>query len=431
MKFSQNNLLNKAPLLKGKGLRLFQAGIFLLPSAPAISVFLLFISMIISSVKRTDKYFKDPWNYPLIITSILMLISCLLSAFKEHTYLTLENIHLVSWIDLANWLPLFLCFWFLQPYLDTKENRRTCALAFMCGSVPVLISGFGQYWFNWHGPFDLFNGLIIWYQRPISTGGGLSGLFNNANYAGALLTMILPFSLAAVTEKKRNFFKFLLVLSISIAIITAVVLTNSRNAWLGLIICLPLIFGSKKILITLLAVFSTIFVSSNIFTHFNNLIKLITPSRMLANFDFNLIVSDPRVEIWEKAINYISANPLFGYGGSGFGSLERKLAICQGGSCHNHAHNLPLELSLKYGLPTAIILSITILILLFFGFRKVSCLLKIDLFERAWITSLFIILISHLFDIQYFDIRISLFCWILLAGTKNLITERNTNSYEK
>ena len=39
--------------------------------------------------------------------------------------------------------------------------------------------------------------------------------------------------------------------------------------------------------------------------------------------------------------------------------------------------------------------------------------------ERAWWTSIFLFFITQLFDVQYFDGRISVVLWILLTGLKS------------
>ena len=66
-------------------------------------------------------------------------------------------------------------------------------------------------------------------------------------------------------------------------------------------------------------------------------------------------------------------------------------------------------------------------------FKKISPFSKIPvvidhenkktIFDRAWIISLIILIILHLVDIQYFDGRISIAGWILLAGTRNILLE--------
>ena len=48
---------------------------------------------------------------------------------------------------------------------------------------------------------------------------------------------------------------------------------------------------------------------------------------------------------------------------------------------------------------------------------------KIENFDRAWIISFIVFLIIHIFDITYFDGRISTLSWILLAGMRVIIRE--------
>ena len=134
----------------------------------------------------------------------------------------------LSWIGLANWLPFFLCFHSFEIYLSSAQERKTASLTFLYGTFPVIISGLGQAFFNWHGPLKTLGGLIIWYQRPIDSVSGLTGLFNHANYAGSWLTFLLPLSIALAlkTSRKSIFFKTNLIL-----IIFCILLTNSRNAW--------------------------------------------------------------------------------------------------------------------------------------------------------------------------------------------------------
>ena len=60
------------------------------------------------------------------------------------------------------------------------------------GSIPFLIGGFLQVIFDIHGPFSLFSGFIVWFQRD---GEYFTSAFNNTNYASTWLGLILPLSL--------------------------------------------------------------------------------------------------------------------------------------------------------------------------------------------------------------------------------------------
>ena len=87
-----------------------------------------------------------------------------------------------------------------------KKKRKKAGLILVAGTFPVLISGFGQYFFEWTGPLEILNGLVVWYQRPL-VDHGLTGPFNNQNYAGAWLSLVWPFSIALLVEKTNSSLK--------------------------------------------------------------------------------------------------------------------------------------------------------------------------------------------------------------------------------
>ena len=65
------------PFFNNSGLILFQIGVLLLASAPAISIFFLVFSTIFGFVDRNDNFLKDKFNYPFILSSVLMLFNTL------------------------------------------------------------------------------------------------------------------------------------------------------------------------------------------------------------------------------------------------------------------------------------------------------------------------------------------------------------------
>ena len=133
-----------------------------------------------------------------------MLISVICHVFLFNDFVETNWDPLLSVIGLTNWLPFFWIFWSVQSYVKSSIQRKRVALILISGSFPVLVSGICQYFLNITGPFQTLNGLIIWYQRPIQDPAGLSGLFNNANYAGAWLSLIFPFSLASCFQIKEK-----------------------------------------------------------------------------------------------------------------------------------------------------------------------------------------------------------------------------------
>ena len=50
-----------------------------------------------------------------------------------------------------------------------------------------------------------------------------------------------------------------------------------------------------------------------------------------------------------------------------------------------------------------------------------------DHFTKAWWASIFILFMTQQIDVHYFDGRISIMFWILLAGLRNIISTNESN----
>ena len=415
----------------------FYLGIFFLASAPVISVFLLLISLIRSS-NNLKYFFNDFWNKILLATSLLMLTSCILQNFIGYEYpLNIDKSS--TWIGLINWIPLFWCFWAFQPYLKNINLRKKTALFLISGTIPVIFSGLAQYWFNITGPWQILQGTIIWYQRPIEITDGLTGPFNNANYAGAWLAMVWPFVLANYkidNSKIRKRFSIILIFLFIISII----FTNSRNAWIGLLISIPILMGRKIAIFTLILISSIfIFLSLSYYSLLpNNLAEAILnnlPHNFMSNFPEKLSQINeefPRLQIWESSLKFISLRPFLGWGAGSFPVLYE----IENSNWIGHTHNLLFEIAISYGIFPAILLIIFIFSILF---KSINSEFKTKhsyiyeeknnhLFNKAWICAIFFLTFAHLIDIQYFDLRISIISWILLAGLRSMFLEKKQYS---
>ena len=405
---------------------LFLLGIFFLPSTMIIGILLLLPALLISSFLSKESFFKDYWNFPFFIFGLLVLTSAILqNYFFQNNYVNIWDPKL-SLIGLGNWIPFIWVFWAAQPYINSKSKRRSFCLILIAGTFPVLITGFGQYFLNWTGPFETLNGLIIWYQRPIESPGGLSGLFSNQNYAASWLNFVWPFCIALFLEKRKSLFKKTVTLSFLLSIGIASFLTFSRNAWLGLFSSLPIVAGKKIIKFIVPILTLTILILFFLFSplvegEFQNLARDLFPSKILLEFSSKgyegLDIS--RIGIYKGAYQLIKESPLFGIGAGSF----TEIFYLNTNFWKGHSHNLLLELCLSYGLPATIIFFITTSNLLYLSGKKIftSNIINDSYIDKAFWTSLFVFLISQLADVQYFDGKISLITWILMAGLKNII----------
>ncbi len=413
---------------------LFLIGTFFLCSSLVIGGLFLLISFFFGSFIQSKKinYFKDKWNLPFFVCGLLILLSAFMQKFiLPNNVPEIWNPNL-SLVGMANWIPFFWIFWACQPFVDSKEKRKKFALVLISGTFPLLITGFGQYFFGWTGPFKTLNGLIIWYQRPIILPGGLSGLFNNQNYAGSWLNLVWPFCIALIFDKTKNFYKKSVSICFLVSIGLAILLTYSRNAWVGLLIAFPLVITQQAIfwliIIFLISSSIIIFLISPIFSgEIQNIFRELIPNKILLEFSEegykNLDVT--RLEILKSALDLIRRSPLLGIGAASFTAIyEVKTNFYKG-----HSHNLLTELAISYGMPVTIIFTLTIVSILSISYY--SIFLKnsnrIDYFERAFWASVFFFFLSQLVDIQYFDGKISIIAWILIASLKNIIDQDNIN----
>ena len=424
----------KGKTVKDYGSLFFLLGIFFLPSTMLIGVSFLLPAFVISTLLSKKSFLKDHWNLPFIIFGLLIILSAILqNYFFKNNYVGIWDSKL-SLIGLGNWIPFIWVFWAVQPYLNSKSKRRSFSLVLIAGTFPVLITGFGQYFLNWTGPFETLNGLIIWYQRPIENPGGLSGLFSNQNYAASWLNFVWPFCIALFLDKGKNFFKKTITFGFLISTGIAAFLTFSRNAWLGLFTAIPIVAGKnafKYLLpIIMLIILMLFFVFSPLFEgEFQHMVRGYLPGKILLEFsnDGYEGLDITRIGIYKSALELIKKNPLFGIGAGSF----TEIFFFNTSFWKGHSHNLLLELTLSYGLPATIIFFITTSNILYLSSKKIfSCnILNISYIDKAFWTALFFFLISQLADIQYFDGKISLIAWILMAGLKNIIFEKDYKTY--
>ena len=418
-----------------KGLIYFKLFIFLLVSVPTLSAFFLLLAIISSSVNRSDKYFEDKNNLPLFITGISLIIITLLQTLTSTSDILQDWSVLNSWLGLANWLPYFYIVWAIQPYLNNYKLRRNSAILLISGSMPLFFSIFGQYWFNWYGPFNLLNGFIVWFQRPIVYDHGATGLFNNQNYTAVWLLTLLPFSIALLREPKKNKLYRFIIFIITGLILTSLYLTKSRSGWIGSIIGSIFVSNNKFLLIfiPLILIFISLITLAliPISPWIQKYAILIVPNKILSRFKvigFSEL-NYPRFKIWKKSIELITDKPLIGWGAATFPILYESSFK---NSWRYHNHNIIFEIAQNYGIIPAIILIFVLMSVVIRSFKLIY-LDKLNLknrnsdliFNRAWWSTSFLLLITQMVDLQYLDFRIGITFWLSLSGLICLIKEND------
>ena len=394
----------------------FYLGGFFLVSALPISALFFLVSIFIAFFNKKNIQYKDKYNLIILICGSLMILKNIF--FNLPINLLDQNIRANMWIDLLNWIPFFLIFFSFQLYLRNTNQRVNFARFLIAGSIPLFISCILQSWFKVYGPFETLNGLIIWFQKPVEENHfGVTGLFNNQNYTGLWLTAILPF---LISEIKLTKYKLLIYFLLSCDIYL-LFLTTSKNALLGFLIIIIMLYGIKsKIFKIISIIFCSCFLFLKIFNIDFQTINFIPFQIYNEILSFNFFNSS-RFEIIKITSSLISERPIWGWGKS----LYPNLFISNGGTYNiEHSHSIPLEIAFNYGIPVSLLLiSFTTFLIIKSWIKSNHFKTKdnTDFFNKFWILSLITIAASHLNDITYYDGKISLLVWILLTGSKSII----------
>jgi len=292
--------------------------------------------------------------------------------------------------------------------------------------------------FGWHGPWQLFNGLIVWFIAPEGNPQGrLSGLFDYANIAGAWLAIVWPFSLAFLLKRSSSFRIGLFSLLLNISIVCALALTDSRNAWGGFVLAIPFVIGPSRWiwLLPLMGIFLAPMVFA-VFPEMNpqiqTLARKIVPEDIWSRLsDVKYMdtrtVASTRLNQWKVAIQIVLEKPILGWGAAAFSIIYP----LNSGLWHGHAHNLPLELAVSSGLPASILIVSLVIGLLvttlkrgiFLSYSKKFRTHSFQIFDRAWWAAALTLVFLHGADMPLFDSRLNIAGWILLSGLRCLISQ--------
>jgi O-antigen ligase len=287
----------------------------------------------------------------------------------------------------------------------------------------VIVTGLAQLAWGWHGPWQALGGLIIWHLQPGGNPEGrLAGLFDYANIAGAWLAMAWPFTLAALLQPCLGWRRRLVVLVIGIALVTAVFLTDSRNAWGALVLTLPLVAGpaSWVWLLPVLALGLGLVAAATlpgVPSALQGPAQQLVPHAVWARLnDLQFAGQRPlaitRLAQWKVALGLIGERPWLGWGAAAFSLIYPRRT----GHWHGHPHNLPIDLAVSHGLPVALLLVALTLWLLMRGARL--GMVAGPVFDRAWWTAALILVALHATDIPLYDSRVNIAGWVLLAGLR-------------
>ncbi|NQV11667.1 MAG: O-antigen ligase family protein [Cyanobacteria bacterium] len=393
------------------GWRCFQLGMFLLASSALLGGLFLLVALVLGGRQR-QPFLADRVNGLLLLLAALMLLGGFTASSGW-----------LAWVGLGNWLPFFWAFWGFQPYLGEPLARRRVALWLLAGTVPVILTGLGQLFWGWSGPFQSLGGLIIWHLKAGGNPTGrLAGLFDYANIAAAWLALAWPFALAALVQPRQGLPRRLAALAVASSLVAALVLTDSRNAWGALVLVLPIVAGPANwlwlmplLLLVLIPVGLASF--SGVPATIQQAARSLVPDGIWGRLsDLTFAGERPlaitRLSQWGVALQLVAERPWLGWGAAAFSVIYP----LRTGFWHGHPHNLPIDLALSHGLPVALLLVGLVFWLLIRSAQRGMATGAV--FERAWWAAALVLVALHATDMPLYDSRINVVGWILMAGIR-------------
>ena len=407
----------------------FNLGTFFLASALPISSLFFLIAIFISFIETKSKLLQDKWNLSLLLIGGLLLVNSLRFAFQNLDERLISFDKSISIYSLFNWIPLIILFISCQYYLKNQFQREVFAKYLISGTIPVLISCLLQFWFKVYGPFRTMGGLIVIFNKEIGYGQGVSGLFSNQNYTGIWLTLSVPLLFFLIAKYKSLKIKKFLLILILLTFIYLIFLTLSRNAYIGFISSIVLIFGLKSLLVCFaLGLFLYLIL---------NYLEILIPTKTIQIFEghqINSLISKfkidnisnifefTRINIWLNTLKLIKDKPIFGYGASTFSIVFYELNNLK----MQHSHNMPLQLAYEFGIPIALLLVFFISFLFYKSWKNIFKFKENEItfiFNKCWLASCLVAILNHINDITYYDGKISILIWIFFSGLKCILNE--------
>ncbi|NET33988.1 MAG: O-antigen ligase family protein [Cyanothece sp. SIO1E1] len=381
----------------------------------------LVILIVLTLKQQGALVFKILRRRGLLIISVLLLINSLFAFYKGEAFL-----------QLTNFLPFFLLFAVLTILLKSAEQLEQLMLALATTSIPINLIAIFEYWLKFPSVAESLSNrsILAWFYRH-DYGHRANSVFGHPNVLANFLVLILGFELGLIlksslqqpsrqtlgvrneTQKpliSRNAFLYLTLFLNLVGLFCSA----SRNGFL-IAISELIIFGlfarkSRIVLYTFVSGLAIILGTLFLFG---------VGGRQISITD---LVSDPRVETWQIAVELIQKRPLTGWGLGNY-KLMHPLLSSDPLTYIAHPHNLWLLLAAETGIPILVALTTVIGFICYRGVKSflltprnqldrgimLSCLLAF------WSCTTF-----SLADVTFYDARLNAINWLALAGIYKL-----------
>ncbi|MBU3190963.1 O-antigen ligase family protein [Clostridium bowmanii] len=379
----------------------------------ALMIFVYIIGIIVSK-KGRENFINGIVNFFLDKLSIFMTI--LLAIMLLSTIYAVDKTLALS--ESARFITYIFMYFIIKYEFNNKKQIKILLRCYIFVSFVLSCIGIVQHFTGF--------GLTEKFTKPSAFGTGIriaSTLFNPNAYGAYLILIIFPVIMLSIYEKNKN--KKIMYIFLSILLLTNLLMTLSRNAFLGFglgVLVLALIYSIK--LIFALGGFSILmFFIPSVFQR----VKDVT----------NLSQDESRIKLWKTAIMMIKEHPLLGVGNGNYvtryNEYIKKYKELKYQEYKNYpGHNSYLKVQSELGL-IGIASFLGIVTITLCRVKKLYSITTDNFYKPFYMgvmAAMVAFLFMNLFDNLFFVPKATTYFWFLLATVEALLNNRPKGIYE-
>ena len=403
--------------------QIFQGSVLVLPLFPALGELGLFLVLLGVWRRSFAAIAQSTINRGWLVLSLWLVINSGLAYQSQE-----------AWLGLANFVPFFGLFAAVSNLINSFARLKILAWLLVIPSIPIVILGLLQLYFNASIP-SLLASILGWELVPLGIPEGrMSSVFIYANFLAIYLSFSFILSLGLWLDnwfaKKPHRIRICLISLILVSNFVGLILANSRNSWLIVFLaCLSFaLYLSWYWLVSLItAAIAVIFGASFGKFQGQQWLRKIVPEFIWGRLSDQMYPDRPietlRITQWQFCWLKIKERPIMGWGLRNFTPLYLE----QTNYWFGHPHNLFIMLGLEIGAIATLFLCLIVGYIL----SSVSILLckpqklNINAQEHLILFTYLITFLScvlfNIFDVSIFDLRVNTISWIILSAIAGIV----------
>lgn len=373
----------------------------------ALMMLIYIINIVVSKKGRINfingivDFFTDKLSIFIVILLGIMLLSTIYAVDKK-----------IALTESARFLTYIFLYFIIKYEFNSKKQIKIFLRCYIFISFILSCIGIVQH----------FTGFALTekFTKTSAFGTGVriaSTLFNPNAYGAYLILIIFPVIMLCIYEKNKN--KKIVYTFLSILLLTNLLMTLSRNAFLG--------FGLGVLVLGLIYSIKLIFALGGF-----GILMVFIPSVFQRVKDVpNLSQNESRIKLWKTAIMMIKEHPILGVGNGNFVTRYNEYVIkykeLKYQSYQNYpSHNSYLKVQSELGI-MGIVSFLGIVAITLFRVKKLYSTTT-DRFYKPFYMGVLASLVAFLFmnfsDNLFFVPKATTYFWFLLATVEALLNQK-------